>query len=166
MLKWDFENAFRHIPISRIDSPLLGLCWAKRYYSELFLPFGLRTAPYLFNLFAEVFNWILVNEFMIQKKPIGIVHYLDDLLLITRGNTELEPYSQKFSELCEVVGLVIKEAKSEQGTVASFGGVEIDTESMVLRLPIKKLGKARSMIETAIAAASLSLLELQEITGY
>ena len=41
LIKSDFEAAFRHIPISPEDSPLLGFHWQNRYYAERFLPFGL-----------------------------------------------------------------------------------------------------------------------------
>jgi len=56
LVKRDFESAFRHIPIFPLDTPLLGFHWEGPYYSELFLPFGLRTAPYLFNPFANYFT--------------------------------------------------------------------------------------------------------------
>ena len=41
MVKRDFEAAFRHIPVSPLDTPLLGFPWGGRYYAERFLPFGL-----------------------------------------------------------------------------------------------------------------------------
>ena len=56
LIKRDFESAFRHIPVSPEDSPLLGFHWLDKHYMERFLPFGLQTAPYLCNLFAEVFH--------------------------------------------------------------------------------------------------------------
>ena len=56
LIKRDFESAFPHIPILPEDSPLLGFHWQNGYYTERFLPSGLMTAPYLFNLFAEVFH--------------------------------------------------------------------------------------------------------------
>jgi len=59
LVKRDFASAFRHIPVSPEDSPLLGFHWLDKYYAQRFLPCGLRTAPYLFNLFAKVFHWIL-----------------------------------------------------------------------------------------------------------
>jgi len=37
---------------------------------------------------------------------------------------------------------------------------------MVMRLPLKKLQKARGLFQTAIAKKSLWLLELQRMTGY
>ena len=98
--------------------------------------------------------------------PAEIIHYLYDFLIILPCQGNCESYSRIFSELSTRVGLSIKESKSEQGTVASFGGVEFDTEHMVIHLPIGKLNKARNLVETAISQNSLSLLELQTLTRY
>ena len=57
-------------------------------------------------------------------------------------------------------------AKNEEGKVASFGGVELETHKMLIQLPTKKLGKARIIVESALAATSLSLIDLQRITGF
>ena len=142
LVKRDFESAFRHIPISPLDSPLLGFHWEGAYYAEQFLPFGLRTAPYIFNLFAEVFHWVLNHELQKKGRPVHIIHYLDDFLLVLPPGSELQEYSKLFNELSARVGLSIKVSKNEEGSIASFAGIEIDTESMVIRLPPKKLLKA------------------------
>jgi len=166
LVKRDFEAAFRHIPVSPLDSPLLGFHWKGRYYAERFLPFGLRTAPYLFNIFAEVFHWILENEILRKNPNARIIHYLDDFLIVLPHTGDLEQCKEDFGKLCSEVGLSIKESKNEEGTVASFGGIELDTAEMVIRLPEKKLLKARQIIKHAIAQKSVSLLDLQKLTGY
>jgi len=137
LVKRDFESAFRHIPVSPLDTPLLGLYWQNTYYAEQYLPFRLRTAPYIFNLFAETFHWILADELQRMALPAKIVHYLDDFLIILppATTTDLNIYTTRFSELCQEVGLSIKESKNEEGTIAIFGGIEMDTENMVIRLP-------------------------------
>jgi len=165
-VKRDFESVFRHIPVSPFDSPLLGFQWQSRYYTEFFLPFGLRTVPFLFNLFAEVFHWILEEEFKLQGLRASIIHYLDDFLMILPPNSQLERYTTIFTRLCYEVGLSIKESKNEEGTVVSFAGIELDTRRMVIRLPTMKLLKERSMIQCTTERTSVSLLELQRITGY
>jgi hypothetical protein len=63
MVKRDLKDGFRHMPVSPLDLPLLGFRWRGKYYSELFLPFGLCTSPYLFNYFAEAFHWILDKNY-------------------------------------------------------------------------------------------------------
>lgn len=64
------------------------------------------------------------------------------------------------------MGLTIKETKSEQGMVASFGGVELDTAKMVIRLPTRKLAKAQNLVTAAVNTDVLILVELQTLTGY
>ena len=58
MMKQDLKAAFRHIPIDPCDYWLLLFEWDGKYYVDMFLPFGLRTAPRIFNLFAEALHWV------------------------------------------------------------------------------------------------------------
>jgi len=162
------ESAFRHIPVSPLDTPLLDLYWQNKYYAEQYLPFGLRTAPYIFNLFAEIFPWILEDKLQRMALPAKIVHYLDDFLLILppASTTDLNIYTTRFSELCPQEGLSIREFKSEEGTIACFVGIMMDTENMVIRRPERKLLKAQQLVQNAIDQTSLFLLELQKLTGY
>jgi hypothetical protein len=59
MAKLDLKEAFRHIPIRAADWHLLGIDWGSRFYYLLVLVFGLKSAPYIFNLFAEALHWII-----------------------------------------------------------------------------------------------------------
>ena len=95
-----------------------------------------------------------------------IIHYLDDFLLVLPPGPNLPHYSTKFSTLWEEVGLSIKGCKNEEGSIASYTGVELDTSRMVIRLPTKKLQKVRCLVLSSIARKSVSLRDLQEITGY
>ena len=166
LIKRDFQSAFRHIPVSPYDSPLLGFHWQNRCYAKRFLPFRLQTAPYLFNLFAEVFHWILEDQLRKHNIPARIIHYLDDFLIVIPANKNPDQCSQMFASLCREVGLTIKDSKNEQGTVASFAGLEFDSRRMIIQLPEKKLSKARTMIENIRKRRSASLLDIQKITGY
>jgi hypothetical protein len=59
MVKLDLESAFRHIPVRRADWHLLGFTWDNKYFYDLVLGFGCRSALYIFNLFADALHWIL-----------------------------------------------------------------------------------------------------------
>lgn len=166
LIKRDFKNTFWQIPICSEDSPLLGFHRENRYYSERFLPFGLRTAPYIFNLYAEKFHWILAEDLNRAGDCVEIVYYLDDFFMIVPSGQNLAGYSKRLQTLCEAVGLAIKESKNEEGSVATFSGIELDNWRMVIRLPEKKLIKAPNVVQNAIQATSLSPIELQRITGY
>ena len=61
--KIDLKDAFRLIPVHAPQWNLLGICWKTRFYVDTCLPFGLRSAPYLFNCLSEVIHWILVNRY-------------------------------------------------------------------------------------------------------
>ena len=62
MAKFDIESAYRNIAINLSDCHLLGLKWRDAYYIDLALPFGLRSAPAIFNSVAELVEWILVHN--------------------------------------------------------------------------------------------------------
>lgn len=74
MGKIDIKSAYRIIPIHLADRYLLGMRWREKYYVDLALPFGVRSAPCIFNTVAELFEWILSNNFNVQD----LLHYLDD----------------------------------------------------------------------------------------
>ena len=52
--KFDVESAYRNIAIHPSDRHLLGLKWRNAYYIDLALPFGLRSAPDIFNSVVEL----------------------------------------------------------------------------------------------------------------
>ena len=57
MAKLDLENAFKHVFVDPADWHLLGFSWPdpdgrNKYYFSKVLNFGLRSSPYLFDIFA------------------------------------------------------------------------------------------------------------------
>ena len=51
--KRDLKDAFRMIPLLPYDYWLFLFEWQGALYVDICLPFGLRTSPFIFNLFAE-----------------------------------------------------------------------------------------------------------------
>lgn len=78
LAKTDIESAFRLIPVHPNDYELLGMHWKGKYYYDKVLPFGLRSAPYIFNQLSDAIEWILVNKCCISF----VCHILDDFLII------------------------------------------------------------------------------------
>jgi hypothetical protein len=78
ILKRDIKDAFRNIPIAPHIQWLLGFEWKGIFYKETCLPFGLSTAPFIFNLFAEAFHWILQSWLQWNL----LQHYLDDFITV------------------------------------------------------------------------------------
>ena len=80
MAKVVLKNAFRLYPVRQEDWHLLGIHWRNQYYVDKGLPFGLRSAPYLFNMVTDALEWILIHHFGVQH----CFHYLDDFLWLVR----------------------------------------------------------------------------------
>jgi len=53
IIKRDIKDAFYMVPVAPYYQPLLGFEWDGVIYVKYCLLFGLATAPFLFNLFAE-----------------------------------------------------------------------------------------------------------------
>lgn len=135
LVKRDLSDAFRHIPIALSDRWLLGFSFDDTFHEEQSLLFGLRTAPFLFDLFARGLNWILVAVLCWSV----VIHYLDDFLAVLAPNADVNLYKQHFDMLCRQLGLAVNHKKDVEGTVADFLGLEIDNIAMQLRLPKYKL---------------------------
>jgi hypothetical protein len=167
LVKRDLQDAFRHIPIAPQDLWLLGFCWEGTYWVDCFLPFGLRTAPYIFDLFAKALHWILDSQ---ASPEFETIHYLDDFLGVGPAGvgpaSAASEFSRQFEHICNRLGLRIKESKSITGTVADFGGIELDTLAMEARLPSAKLHKATELVEHALKKGKLNLQELQSLIGF
>ena len=77
LAKVDIESAYRLIPVHREDLPLQAVQWREQIFVDPMLPFGLRSAPKIFNAVADTLHWHL------QQGGIRyIYHYLDDFIIV------------------------------------------------------------------------------------
>lgn len=134
LAKIDIESAFRNVPVHPDDRHLLGLIWRDQLYIDTCLPFGLRSAPKIFNAVADALQWI--------AKVWGITfleHYLDDY--VTAGapdSTECADNLALLIFLCHLLNIPLSISKQEgPSTCLVFLGIEVDTVWLELRLPKK-----------------------------
>ena len=85
LAKIDLKDAYRHIPVRRTEWNLLGFHWMGKLYYPVILMFGGKSAPYIFNLFAEVLHWIILKHI-----PARLRHYLNDFLPIFKPSISLQ----------------------------------------------------------------------------
>ena len=128
MAKIDLKNAFRLIPVRPEDWNLLGICWNRQYYIDTCLPFGLCSAPFLFNQLSTAIHWILQHRYQVRH----LLHYLDDFF--SAGSPDSEECSNNLKtmlSLCEHINAPVKSSKIEgPSTRLSFLGIIIDTAEM------------------------------------
>ena len=82
MCKLDIKHAYRLLPVRPDQWHYLCYFWEGNYYVDLVLPFGLRSSGAIFNLFASLVKWILINHYNITD----IVNYSDDFLKVCGKN--------------------------------------------------------------------------------
>jgi len=74
MTKINLKSALRMIPVHCADWDLLGMHWWEQYYMDTCLPFGLRSAPFLFNEYAMTIELIMTHNYQL----LHLIHSLDD----------------------------------------------------------------------------------------
>jgi hypothetical protein len=161
MIKRDLESAFRHIPASPADYWCLIFEWEGKYYVDMFLPFGLRTSPRIFNLYSEAIHWVLESLY-----DWAITHYLDDFLAVFAPQTDVTEASQLFDDTLNTFGLAKATGKDQSGYVVTHLGFEIDSIKMEARLPPGKHQCAISTVNDLLSQKSVSQSHLEETLGF
>ena len=153
--KRDFKDAFRTIPVSPYDYWLLLFEWNNTLYVDIFLPFGLRTSPFLFNMFAEGFHWIMEHVFYRH-----LIHYLDDFLFMD------EPDPEFFGIIATYLRFLKRLDKREDGTMVNFLGLLFDTNAMHVTLPDDKRMRALHAIQKLLQKGTVSHSTLEKLLGF
>jgi hypothetical protein len=161
MMKRDLKSAFRHVPINPCDYWLLIFEWQGKFYVDMFLPFGLRTAPRIFNLFAEALHWVFET-----LEEWNVTHYLDDFLFVFPPGTDIGPYSSKFDEILSVFGLSKAAEKDSDGCVVIHLGFEFDSINMQVRLPPNKKQRAIDAVNSLLSSPHVSIIMLESTLGF
>ena len=161
MMKRDLKSAFCHIPVAPSDYWLLLFQWDGKYYIDMFLPFGLRTAPRIFNYFAEALHWVFetLHEW-------NVTHYLDDFLLVFPPDTGITPISEEFDKILSTFGMSKAAEKDSDGCVVIHLGFEFDSLNMEVRLPRNKKQCAIDAVNSLLSASKVSILELESTLGF
>ena len=127
-----------HSISSRSDPNLLGICWRHQFYVDTCLPFGLRSAPHIFNELSTSIHWILQHTYGVQN----LLHYLDDFFSAGPVDSPVcKQNLQTMFALCDKINAPIQMSKVEgPSTTLTFLGIQLDTVTMEASItPEKKL---------------------------
>lgn len=162
LAKIDIKSAFRLIPVHPADRHLLAMEWKGYVYIDTCLPFGLRSAPKLFNILADLLEWILREQGVSH-----LLHYLDDYLTMGPPNTPVCSQNlQCLIEVCGMLGIPLAVEKVEgPSPVLEFLGICIDTFNMVIRLPEEKLRRTAVTIERWLHRRNATKREILSLVG-
>ena len=85
--KIDIKSAYRLVPVSPLDHHYLGMQWNGQIYVDGMLPFGLRSAPNIFNAIADALDVWLRKEYRTYSTTWMILPFWPSKL----GAMQLEP---------------------------------------------------------------------------
>ena len=105
-----------------------------------FLPFRLATAP---RVITQLMRPVVT---CLRHQGIRLVQYLDDTLLVAESQEVLRAHLRKVANLLEELGFLLEKKKCVWTPTqrVEFLGFEVDSNTMHLYLPSKKLEKIRN----------------------
>ena len=167
LAKLDLENAFKHIFVHPDDWHLLGFAWPdsagrNRFYFSKVLNFGLRSSPFLFDVFASA-----LQEFMSEGGVPGrIVRYVDDFLVIAPTARECQSSLDLMLKICDDAGFSVQPSKvTAPSTVTEFLGVVIDTVKQELRISPERLREIAGEVEHWLGQKRITKRQLLSLVG-
>ena len=168
MSKLDIKSAFRNIPVHPSDWELLGMKWEGLYFFDMTLPFGLQSAPFLFDEFSSAVEWIIQNKLTCNIP--NVIHILDDFFFATPPPPS--PCAQCMTALCLILHLFtdlnipIAPGKTfPASTSLEFMGVLLDSNAMEACLPLDKLTRLQAALHQLEHRKSATLQEIQSLIG-
>jgi len=164
LAKLDLKDAYQHIPIRSTNWHLLGFHWQGNFYYPILLMFGSKSAPYIFNLFAEGLHWIIQHHI-----PASLHHYLDDFLPIFLPSTPkamANAATDWIEHLGNELGLSFQLKKTVQPSMnIEFLGLELDSMAMEAHFLDEKLIYLRRLLDSWLQQSKCSLWDIQELTN-
>ena len=97
------------------------------YYVDLYLPFGLHSAPYLLNQLSDALKWILKEYYNLGKA----IHILDDFFIAEASGWQcLSSFSTLLLFFMSVYAPVVTSKTLGPSQVLEFIGIELTRSCM------------------------------------
>lgn len=156
MAKFDIESAYRIVPVHLDDRFPLGI--------DLALPFGLRSAQYIFSAVADLLEWMVRRNYHVAF----LKHYLDDFH--TLGPPDSPQCDQNLATCIKLLsdwGVPLHPDKFEgPSTALTVLGIELDSLALQARLPKEKFDRISSLIDEWSRKRHCKRNHLVSLTGH
>ena len=137
--KIDVSRAFRHLKIDPLDFDLLGLYWNGLYVNTC-LPFGSRHGSQFIQHTSDVVRYIM------RQRGYDVINYIDDFLGFGTPSVADASFRMLHTLMTEL-GLTISAKKLVRPTTrATCLGVEIDTVTGTVAIPLDKLEQVKKVV--------------------
>ena len=137
--------------------------WKDNFYVDTCLPFGLCSAPYLFNEVADAIEWITRKNYGIQH----VLHYLDDYFIACPPHSSAcQEWLDRFLQVAAHLGAWIAAEKVDGPTTQlDFLGLTLDSVRRDIRLPPGKLQELLSELNQWSSQTKTTKRKLLSLIG-
>ena len=158
----DLSNAFWHIGVNPKFKQYLAFNFDNIKYWWNVMPFGLRTAPYLFCKFM---NTIIVN--IREKFDIVVYFYMDDVLVVAPSKELCLKYVNIVIEELQKAGLTINFQKSclEPASSIVFLGVDLNLKGKTMAPSRENVIACIDKVNNFLSPRPKTLLHFQSLVG-
>ena len=134
----------------------------KFYFLDKNLPFGASSSCLVFQKFSDCLQHLIEK---ISGKKFQYTNYLNDYLFVKETELSCNRLVKKFEKLCKWINCPLSQDKTYYATQnLVFLGILLDMRNFVLCLPVDKVNKALSMIQTLIAERKITMKNIQTLT--
>jgi hypothetical protein len=162
MAKIDLKQAYRQIPVRKVDWHFLCYSIMGYYFLDTVLPFGLRSSAAIFCCLAKAIAWICVHVYEIK----GLINYYDDYLIVRATEDLCARDLRCFLHVCNILNVPVEFTKVDgPATTMHFLGIELQSVLMLARLPPNKLHDLSVLLPAWLGKKSCTKRELQSIIG-
>ena len=163
MCKLDIKHAYRLLPVRPDQWHHLCYYWEGNYYVDMVLPFGLRSSGGIFNQFAKLIRWIVINKYNIKD----IINYSDDFFTVCEKDyasalTQLQTIITAFNDM----KIPLAEEKIEgPSTSITYLGIIINSYDMTIEIPNDKFTEAKYILKNWKIKHTCTKRQLKSLIG-
>ena len=158
--KADLARAYRQLRIDPLDTPLLGLKHGDQYYIDICPPFGCRLSGTACQRMSNAVVYLLA------KRDVWSLAYLDDYCGAASSLQAARAAYHAFLALAKRLGLELAPSKCMPPTTKlEWLGFDLDTVTMTLTIPTKKLQEILQECTTWMTRKSASKKDIQSLVG-
>ena len=162
LFKMDIKNAFKLIPIRPQDFPLLCFYFRDSFYFDKTLPFGCSISPSTFERFTTFLEHCVKSHLSSGL----LIHYLDDFLGGDKTKSSCIQLMRIFESIMHQLNVPMAPDKTEgPSEVLVFLGLELDSNEMVVRIPVDKIKEVIAKIQAIVGKDKAKVKEIQSLIG-
>ena len=163
LCKLDIQHAYRLLPVKPDQWHHLCYYWEGHYYVDLVLPFGLRSSGAIFNKFAKLVRWIIINHYNISR----VVNYSDDFFAVLSKDLDLATIQlNTIIQAFEDLNIPLAQDKIE-GPCSKliYLGIIINSTTMTIEVPEEKMAAAMTSLTSWYRRRTCTKRQLKSLIG-